>query len=77
MNDNLKISAFLTNSEYLETTCKHLQFKSTRYLNIYGAAHLPRGPIRENVVNVQYIFYFIIQKILSKLKKMALNSNSV
>lgn len=69
MNDNLKLSAFLTNSEYLETTRKLLQFKSTRYLNIYGAAYLPRGPVRENVVIVQYIFYFIIQKILSKLKK--------
>lgn len=43
MNDNLKLSAFLTNSEYLETTRKLLQFKSTRYLNIYMVQHIYRG----------------------------------
>lgn len=49
MNENLNISAFHMYSSFLETTRKHLQFKSASYLE-YMVQHIfPGGPIKGKV----------------------------
>lgn len=53
MIENLKMSAFLTDSSYLETTRKHLQFKSASYVE-YMVQNIYRGaPSGEKSANVQ------------------------